>query len=203
MRHMLSMRVFLFWIAVCIAATASLDFRLTPNPVSRALPIVSLLHEGRHEITTFHEMTIDTARIGMRYFSDKAPGSTWWVLPWMYPWRAIRGPSRGPDHTLQRAMIAGVVSCGVLPFVVLVGIFWWPHRNGGLAIQLAYGLFPLLGSFIWVYAGEFYGHLLAAVFCLAAWISARHHNTLWVAGIAMGLAFITEYPTVLGAVFVL
>ena len=63
-----------FWALACIAATASFDFRGTPNPASRALPIVSLLHEGRYEITTFQQWTTDKARVGDRYFSDKGTG---------------------------------------------------------------------------------------------------------------------------------
>ena len=78
-----------FWVIAGIATTASADLRIAPNPASRALPVVSLLHEGRYEITTFQDMTLDMSQIGDRYFSDKAPGGTWWVIPAAYVWDAV------------------------------------------------------------------------------------------------------------------
>jgi len=52
------------------------DARFTANPLSRALPIVSLFEEGTLRIDRHQSLTPDKAKIGDHYYSDKPPLAT-------------------------------------------------------------------------------------------------------------------------------
>ena len=53
----------------------------SPNPTSRALPVLTLYEEGRYAIDTYEKFTMDKSFVNGHYYSDKAPLTTWIVLP--------------------------------------------------------------------------------------------------------------------------
>src|SRR5262245_55150881 len=71
----------LFLTANLLLAGYFLDAIPSPNPTSRALPILTLHEEGRYAIDTYEKETMDKSFINGHYYSDKAPLTTWITLP--------------------------------------------------------------------------------------------------------------------------
>jgi hypothetical protein len=66
--------------------------------------------------------------------------------------------------------------------------------NGVASARLtAVGL--LYGTYVFVYADYFFGHVLAALLLLVAYIALFERRAPFVAGLALGGAFFTEYPS--------
>ena len=57
------------------------DIWCTPNAVSRALPVLTLLENGSPAIDKYVRRTGDKSRVGDHYFSDKAPLPTLLAVP--------------------------------------------------------------------------------------------------------------------------
>ena len=74
-----------FWLAFIlinvVLAGYFLDSIPSPNPTSRVLPVIALFEDGTYAIDRYQDTTMDKSFVGGHYYSDKAPLSTWLVLP--------------------------------------------------------------------------------------------------------------------------
>lgn len=170
------------------------DLSSNANTVSRAATVAALTERGDLCIDAYHEETDDKAYVNGHYYSEKAPLPALVVAPiWIAVYRlGWVGP--GPCGLLTDGLLAlGGFLCGALP-LALIMLFTWrqleqhhPSHRAFLITLVAY-----FGSFPFLYAGSFQGHLLAALFLLLAWDAHRQHRHL-LSGFAAGAAVCSEY----------
>lgn len=187
-----------FFGIVLVLCTWHLDTSPNDNTMSRALTVMALADHGTLDITTQHERTGDKARIHGRYYSDKAPLPTFVVLPFWWLARALGADA--DDHALVLA-IGGIV-CGSLPLAIIITLTWLVlMRTGRVNVIPAalIALLPFLGSFLFVYSGSFYNHLLGGLLALLAARSLQRQQ-LFVAGCLAGAAFLCESAFLLFAI---
>jgi hypothetical protein len=188
------------FIAVNIVLSAYfLDSVPSPNPTSRALPVLTLYEEGTYAIDTYEKFTMDKSFVNGHYYSDKAPLSTWVVVPFYGLLKVLHLTDAGSTKVrwLPVTLIGDFV-CGSLPFVVLVWLVLrrlvreTPDANPVLLCML-----PLYGSFVFAYSGVFMSHVLAGVLLCGSYILLKGHKYLAVCGLLLGLAVLAEFPTAL------
>jgi hypothetical protein len=176
------------------------------NQVSRALPLLSLVEEGTLQIDARHELTGDKALIGGHYYSEKAPATTFLAFPFYALARAalagsryaVEGPRAASGTALNDAILVGTFVCSAVPFLAILLIFVSRLQAvagpGAVASPRLIAVWLLYGTYVFVYADYFFGHLLAALLLLVAYIGLFERNApLW-AGLAVGAAFFAEYP---------
>src|SRR3989338_1258582 len=71
----------IFFLVNLFLSAYFIDIWLTPNSVSRALPLLSLHEQNSIIIDKYQQYTGDKAVINNHYYSDKAPLSTFFVYP--------------------------------------------------------------------------------------------------------------------------
>ncbi len=205
-----------FFLANLLLASFYLDIWCTPNPTSRALPVLALLQEGTLAIDRFAHLTPDKARVGERYYSDKAPLPTLAALPfyWLvdraglshttestgkrYPvhvWRPVTGRD-GRDRVIPALVPLLLMSSllfGSLPFAVMILLaLKGSAGRRGAPSPVVISMLAFYGSFLFVYAGTFFNHVLAAFLLLLSYIGLQERRHFR-AGLWLGLAFLSEY----------
>jgi hypothetical protein len=178
------------------------------NQLSRALPLLSFVEEGALHIDARHELTGDKALIGGHYYSEKAPATTLVSLPFYALLRAALWSSRYAEdggssyssHALDDAVLVGTLVCSALPFLALLLLFVSRLEavagpDAVLSSRLV-SVWLLYGTFVFVYADYFFGHMLAALLLLVAYRALLERDDPLVAGLALGGAFFTDYPSI-------
>jgi hypothetical protein len=168
------------------------------NTTSRALPIVSYFEQGNFQIDKYHELVLDKAYIDGHYYTDKAPLPTLIVLPvfgllkWLGIIQAVDGSYYGPA-----VYILGGLICGSIPFAIfmLLSLIGVKRNKSGLAPVLL-SCMPFYGSFIFVFAGTYFTHILSGLLLLIAYIYLKR-SKFFLAGLFAGLAFLSEYTIAL------
>lgn len=184
-----------FFLIVLFLCSWHLDQGHNDNTMARAASVASLVDRGTLEITPIHGVTGDKALVQGRYYSDKAPLPTLFVLP--FHWILVRSGAVHieEDGSLNDGLLRlGGFLCGSLPMALLILLAWRTVRsttgekamNGAILAAL-----PLFGSFLFVYSGSFYNHLPGALFIVLAAKSIDQRRGL-VAGIWSGAAFLCE-----------
>ena len=176
-----------------------LDWRVMPNQSSRALPVLSMVEHGELNIDRYHEITEDKAKVGEHYYSEKAPLSSMLVLPF-YAAAAPLMKGQDPEVRLRVVISLGAVVCGTLPF--LFCLLWSVRRcraagganHGDLLAALSY-----LGTFTFVYAGTYFGHLLAGLLLTFTYSLLWERERPMLAGLVLGVACLAEYPAIVAA----
>jgi hypothetical protein len=189
-----------FWLAFIlinvVLAGYFLDSIPSPNPTSRVLPVIALFEDGTYAIDRYQDTTMDKSFIGGHYYSDKAPLSTWLVLP-VYGLLKLAGlPSAGIFYFkwLPVAWIGGLL-CGTVPFVLLVWLI--ARRLEGeepSANVVLLSMLPLYGSFVAAYSGVFVGHALAGILLTGSYALLKAGRRPALCGFLAGLAVVAEYP---------
>ena len=168
------------------------------NTTSRALPIISWFEQGNFQIDKYQELTLDKAYIDGHYYTDKAPLPTLIVLPvfgflkWLGIIRAVDSSLYGPA-----VYVLGSLICGSLPFVLflllsLMGI----KKNRSSLSPVILSCMPFFGSFIFVFAGTYFAHMMSGLLLLIGYIYLKKSKFL-LAGLFAGLAFLSEYTIAL------
>jgi hypothetical protein len=205
-----------FFTANLLLASFYLDIWCTPNPVSRALPVLALLQDGTLAIDRFADLTPDKARVGGRYYSDKAPLPTLAAVPFFgllqaagltettettgrrYPvhvWRPVTGRD-GRDRVVPQLvpllLMSGLLFAS-LPFaaMVLLALKRSAGMKGGLP-PVALSMVAFYGSFLFVFAGTFFNHLLAGLLLLLSYIGLEQRR-YFRSGLWLGLSLLAEY----------
>lgn len=181
-------------------STWHLDQGQNANTVSRAASVAALVEQGTWSIDAFADLTNDRARVNGRYYSEKAPLPALLVVPfhWVLRQAELIGMSDG-DHINADLLRLGGALCGSLPFTVIVLLCWLniQRRTGATrAFPLVWATF--FGSFLFVYSGSFFGHLIGAAFALGA-LHALERGQLGLAGALTGCAVLCDYPLMLFA----
>lgn len=160
-------RALLFFLVLLVPLGWHLDHGTNDNTMARAATVASLVDRGTLEITPIHTVTGDKALVEGRYFSDKAPLPTFLVLPFHAAAVRLGLAPRTENGSLSPALLRlGGLLCGTLPLALIITLLWTDlaAAHGRHAALLA--TMPVMGSFLFVYSGSFYNHLLGALFVL-------------------------------------
>jgi hypothetical protein len=186
-------RFFLFLLLLGICCWYP-DLGRNANTISRAATVAALAERGDLCIDAYHEETDDKALVNGHYYSEKAPLPALLVAPfWVVAYR-LGWVDPGPCGLLTDAVLAlGGFVCGALPLALIMLLTWrrmeqhHPPWRAFLLTTIAF-----LGSFPFLYAGSFQGHLLAALFLLLAWYAWQAEHWLG-CGFLLGAAVSSEY----------
>src|SRR4051794_746326 len=183
-------------------------FRQAPgwNENSRYDLVVALVDHHTTRIDPYISNTGDRAFYHGHYYSDKAPGSSFLVLPTYLLIRgaaALAGAGRPDDAAMLQAL---TFTAAALPTVVLALLLlyflrplvreWW-----ALAMALGYAL----GTIAFPFSTLYFGHTASACLLFAAFYvlwRARLDGPAWqplLAGFLAGWAVLVEFTAVLGA----
>lgn len=219
-------RSFLFYLAFflvnVILSAYYLDIWPTPNPVSRALPVLTFSQNRTLQIDKYANETIDKSKVGEHFYSDKAPLPTMLLIPVyefmklahldqaneatgknfpVYIWRP-NGLNDGRELTFTEiipALIAGSLLVGSIPFAGILLLSCSALNKPGWRISpVLLVMFAFYGSFIFVYSGTFFNHVFAGFLLLISYIKLKEGGYL-LSGFFLGLAFLSEYTVFVAA----
>ena len=146
-----------FWISFVLVnlllSSYFIDQGLTPNPTSRALPVLSLFEKGTLQIDSFKDLTTDKSLVNGHYYSDKAPLTTFLLVP-VYAGMRLLGLDELPGaFRTDPVFIAGDLLCGTLPFLFLVLVCFISIRDEKSSVSpVLLATVPLYGSFLFAFA---------------------------------------------------
>jgi hypothetical protein len=141
---------------------------------------------------------MDKSFVNGHYYSDKAPLTTWIVLPFygLLKWLHVAAPASGKPRWLPATLLGDFLSSSI-PFVLLLWlIFRKVVRDVSAADAVALTMLPLYGSFVFAYAGVFMSHVLAGVLLCASYMLLTKARPA-VCGFLLGVAVLAEFPTAL------
>lgn len=163
------------------------------NTTSRILPIITYFETGTFQIDKYHQMTCDKAYINGHYYSDKAPLPTLMIIPVFGLLKSLGIISSNNGSYLGKHVYAlGAIICSIIPFVLLLCFTYFKHlKNKNYAPALISSL-PFYASFIFIYAGTFFNHIISAFFLLVGYIYLKDKR-FWLAGMFAGLAFLCDF----------
>jgi hypothetical protein len=175
------------------------------NVDSRLLTVYAVVEHGTLRADGWKGETGDYATVGGHVFSDKAPLTSFLVVPFYWAWRTYE--HHRPQSSLDREAgnHFGVVVACAIPFAVFAAlVFSRVRRNLASprgAVWIA--LMAACGTCLANYGGMFFGHMLAATFFIAAYalaVDRERHFAL--AGFLGSCAVLTEYTLLLTQVVV-
>lgn len=158
-------------------------------------------------IDAYHQNTGDKAFFGGHYYSDKAPGLSLAAIPvWLSASAALRLAGKEPSSErsiIAKSYLATIIVVG-LPTAVgaaclfLLGLEFGASVGGAAFGALTFGL----GTPMWCYATNFWGHATAGAFLLFAYAAALGilksppRRDLWLStsvGLSAGWATVTDF----------
>jgi len=214
----------IFFLVNIILSSYFIDTWPTPNCVSRSLPVLAFSENQTLKIDKYADLTIDKSRVGEHFYSDKAPLPTLIMIPLhelikyfglnkvnddtgrKYPiyigYHAGIEDSRGfiiPE--LIPILTIGSLIFGSLPFALMVIMsFAALHKTKPSLSPVLMAMLAWYGSFIFVFSGTFFNHVLAGFLLLLSFILIRKKRYL-LSGITLGLGFLSEYTVIVAAPF--
>jgi hypothetical protein len=218
------MPVFLsaFIIVNLLLSSYFLDIWPTPNPVSRALPVLTFSENRTLMIDNYADRSMDKSRVGDHFYSDKAPLPTFMVIPFYVLARAAgldnvsdRFGKQFPIHILKITgvndarpyiftklipiLLIGDLLAGSAPFVAIILLsFLELHRRKPSLSPVILVMLAFYGSIVFVFSGTFFNHVFAGFLLLASYIGLKRSKYL-MSGIFLGLGFLSEYPLLIAA----
>ena len=197
-----------------------IDIWCTPNPVSRALPVLALLEDGTLKIDKYQNMAADKSKVGDHYYSDKAPLPTLAAVPfyWLmqkaeltktneqtgkkypvYIWSPV-SQDDGRNSMVPEfipLLFMGSLLFGSVPFAVMILLALKKIQGAaGFLSPVLLVMMSFYGSFMFVFAGTYFGHIIAAFLLLLGYILIKDEKYFW-SGLCVGLAFLSEYTVAL------
>jgi hypothetical protein len=195
-----------------------------PNQDSRLKMVVAIVDDGTFRIDRYLGTTVDYARVGDHYYSDKAPGVAFLGVPVYWALRqlpifdavserlqassafqsTLREDGAGVSSERVRfalAQVAIALVVGAIPSALIAALifFWLRRATDSLLIRLTAALGYGLLTPVFAYANSMYGHQLAAALLFGAfvWISsdpAPRVGASALIGLMLGYAVVSEYP---------
>lgn len=189
-----------------------------PNHAVRLFAAMAIVEEGSATIDRYEALTIDKARFGDHFYSDKAPGMTIMALPAVAlanAWTGERGAGftafdDGRFDRFLRLRLWLAAATGPALLTALAAMLVWHMalvvtRSPGAALfaGLGYGL----GTPAWGWSTTLFGHAaVAGLLFVAFWAVWRGSNGARVslrhaalAGAALGWALVVEHSALLAA----
>jgi hypothetical protein len=201
------------WAVGGILFLATIYFYQDPgwNGNARLALTKAIVEQGTLRIDDYHTKddwyTGDTSLFEGHYYSNKAPGSSLLAVPLYFLLWRLAGTL---GLTLDSSLIKHVLTTTIIgtAFIIngmvmyLIALRIAQDARKAIIATLAVSL----GTMLWPYSDVYYGHVLAAVFLSIAFylllLMRWSPNTISggrfaQVGLAMGAAFVTEYPTAL------
>ncbi len=204
-------------VALCVALTCAyfVPRGVSWNADTHLYLTASIADRGTFAIDPFAHLTGDVAASSGHFYADKAPGLSLAAVPVYLLFKytlfhgaglltLVQAPEAARMDFLLRYLLAGVfaaVPTGVVAALLLkmfrrLGVgAWW-----SAALALIYGLATPARAF----GGEFFSHQFAAMLVFGAYVTLYRvrlgeRTARWatLAGLLLGWAVITEYPTAL------
>lgn len=216
--------ILFFFLANLLLSSYFIDIWPTPNTVSRALPVLNFSESRTLNIDHYSDFTLDKSQVGEHFYSDKAPLPTLFMIPLYeimkhfdldlvsddagkkYP--VYIGYHIGNDD-LRDAMFPWLIPVlavgsfvyGSLPFalMVLMSFIALHHMKPSISPVLL-AMAAWYGSFVFVFSGTFFNHVLAGFLLLLSFVLLKRNNYFF-SGLMLGLAFLSEYTVILAAPF--
>ena len=208
--------LFVFFLVNLLLASFYIDIWCTPNTVSRAVPVLSLLENGSFCIDKYTDYTADKSKVGDHFYSDKAPFPTIAAVPfyWLiekagltktttemgrkypvYVWAPII--KEEGIYTMRAdiipILVLGSLLFGSIPFVIIIFLAFKKIQNSvGTISPVALVMLAFYGSFMLVFAGTYINHIIAGLLLLLGYIFIKDTKYL-LSGLCVGLAFASEY----------
>jgi hypothetical protein len=186
----------LFVICIILVSGWYVDVWENSNSCSRVLPIATFFERGDFVLNKYKDKTIDISMVNGNYYMDKAPLPTMLTLPFFGLIKLLGMVHSEQGSYYGRAVyISGAFICGILPFLWIMFMLIKTLVSQQREHLVLMAVVALLSSFVFVFSGTFFAHVLAAACCLMAYIFFEKEKYFWV-GIFCGLSFLTEYTTV-------
>ena len=192
--------VFLFLILL-FANMFFVDILPSANTNSRAIPMVSFYKYQTLQMDSFAKVPgfLDYALINNHYYTDKPPLPMFASLPFYYIIKktGIINETITSDNPGWFAYWLGGFLTGAIPFVLIITIIYSKLRALGFVRNIVImSVFPLIGSFIFVFAQSFYSHIFAALLMLLSYIYLKEKRFA-LFGLFAGLAFLCEFQLII------
>lgn len=179
-----------------------IDIWHTPNPVSRALPVLTYYETGSLEITQYEKVGLDKSKVNNKYYSDKAPLPTFLTIPfyqalskfgkdsWNYADPRYKG---APNWYLRLSLIIfiGSIVCSVIPFAAL--IYYAFKVSPDFKYKVSLLLLSFFGTYLFVYSSTYFNHILSGACLALATYFIQDSKKVWASGFMCALAFLSEY----------
>lgn len=194
MRHKNTFLLVFFMLNLLISSFY-LDIWKNANTTSRALPIISYFEDGTFRFDKYHELTCDKSFIDGHYYTDKAPLPTYAVLPFFGALvnTGVISPDDNGSFFGDHIYILGGFLTASLPFAFLLLFMFLVIKNLKTSVSpVLLSVLPFYASFIFVFTGTYFPHILSGILLLAAYIYLKKDKYLF-AGIYAGLSFLCEY----------
>ena len=205
----------LLLVLVVICAAYFVPRGISWNPDTHIFLTASIVDRGTLNIDPLAPYTGDVAFANGHYYADKAPGLSLaaipvyallkWTLLGGHPYTALFSvPAAQRSDFLVRYLLAIVYAA--LPTGLLAGLLFGFLARFGLGAPWRAGvaLTYALGTFARPFAAEFFSHQLSALLVFAAFLvlfrvrrEELRDSFAVGAGLLLGYAVITEYPTAL------
>lgn len=175
----------------------------------------AIVERQTFRIDAYYWNTGDKALNAGHVYSDKAPGAALFAVPWYALYNAVRtAPTvlrHGVDREPHGLALASFLSVALASALGLAAFFRIASRLGAdrevaLLSTLAWGF----GSIAFPYSTVFFGHQLCGALLIVSFALVLDDRLdgiwrprrIWLAGLAAGLAVLTEYPAVVGAALI-
>lgn len=196
------------------------SWAFNPNNATRLFAAVALVETGTARIDDFADMTIDKARFGDHFFSDKAPGVTLMAAPLVAMTNTVTGTDSSQVQrtfmgaafdsylTLRQRVVTTLVIAVLTALATIalldLGASVTGSRSAGLFAALAFALgSPVLG-----WSTTLFGHApVAGLLVIGAWAiwrgtqpePDRRRLFAAIAGLTLGWALVIEFGALLTA----
>lgn len=211
-----------FFVINLLLSTYFIDLWNTPNPVSRALPVLAFSQDRTLQIDRYAGQVEDKSRVGDHFYSDKAPLPTLVVIPFyealkeagldkigekasqrfpIYIWRThgvADGRELSFDEVVPVLWLGGFL-CGSVPFAMIVLLSFLNIRDRRPPLSpVVMVMTAFYGSLLFVFSGTYFNHLFAGLLLLLSYIFLKGRKFA-LSGLFAGLSFLSEYTV--GLVF--
>lgn len=170
------------------------------NVDSRLLTVYAVVEDHRLMADHWRGETGDLATIDGHIYSDKAPLSSFLVIPayWVYRTFLHKMPPGAVDK--EGANHCGILVASAIPFAVFTALVFSRVRRRASSASAAVWitLLGVYGTCLFNYGTIFYGHILAAAFFVGAYsLAVDREKYFFLAGFLGAAAVLTEYTLAL------
>ena len=173
-----------------------IDVWKNANTTSRVLPVLSVVDQGTLKIDSFADKTIDKSVFDGHYFSDKPPLPSFLVIPFYYSLKALglKNQQKEFEEYSEPVFILGGIICGSLPFALICAVFFfYASKNTNTNKAAILSMLFLYGSFVFIFSGTFFAHVLSACFLLLSYVQIKENKSFFYSGLFLGLAILCDY----------
>ena len=175
--------------------------------------LIRSLNQDKTTIDSYQENTGDKAYYKGHYYSARAPGLALFSLPFYDALNLVGAESwtdahvAPPDHPGDEMIYLIGLWANVLPGLLLLALVWRVAERFEPGYGVATAVILGLGTMVLPFSTLLFSHMFTTFLSFAAfWLMLRERDgppspmLLALAGLAMGYAFSSEYPTFFAAV---